>query len=239
MAKSRTFSVKNFDQFQHYKDRTPPWIKLYNSVLDDYAFTGLPDASRAHLLSIWLLASRLQNVIPFDAEWVKTAIKASGNVNLDELVDAGFIIPSRAKPHKSKAIHDSTTLADCKQDARPERETEREGETDCSVAKATAAEAASPSGVDWNDEAAVFRYGKRVLGKQAGGMIVRLKQEYEHDLEAVLDILEQASEKADPREWVGGVLKNISQRFHGPYVHLTTKRKIARVCPPEIYRVMQ
>jgi DNA-binding NarL/FixJ family response regulator len=32
------YSVKNFERFQHYKDRSPPWIKLYNELLDDYEF---------------------------------------------------------------------------------------------------------------------------------------------------------------------------------------------------------
>src|SRR5690606_19747530 len=31
-------TVKNFERFQHYKDRNPPWIKLYNDLLDDYEF---------------------------------------------------------------------------------------------------------------------------------------------------------------------------------------------------------
>ena len=60
-------SVKNFEQYQHYKDRKPPWIKLYNDVLDDYAFEVMPDASKAHLMLIWLLASRTDNRIPNDA----------------------------------------------------------------------------------------------------------------------------------------------------------------------------
>ena len=38
------FSVRNWDEFQHYKDRDPTWIKLYNRLLDDYAFGLLPDA---------------------------------------------------------------------------------------------------------------------------------------------------------------------------------------------------
>jgi len=29
-------AVKNFERFQHYKDRNPPWIKLHAAVLDDY-----------------------------------------------------------------------------------------------------------------------------------------------------------------------------------------------------------
>jgi hypothetical protein len=88
----RTFSVKNFAKFQHYKDRAPPWIKLYNGLLEDYEFGGLPDASKMHLIAIWLLASRSDNKIPYDPKWVSNRINATEDVNLDLLVQRGFIV---------------------------------------------------------------------------------------------------------------------------------------------------
>ena len=27
--------IRNFDKFQHFKDRRPPWIKLYRDLLED------------------------------------------------------------------------------------------------------------------------------------------------------------------------------------------------------------
>ena len=120
---SRYFAVKNFDTFQHYSDRSPPWIKFYNAVLDDYEFTRLPDASRAHLMSIWLLASRTKNRIPFDAIWVAQAIKATTAVDLDALVDAGFLV---AEPIATKSVarrkRDASTPLDQR---REEGETEQ------------------------------------------------------------------------------------------------------------------
>jgi hypothetical protein len=33
----RYLRVKNWSEFQHYKDRNPPWIKLHRTLLDhDY-----------------------------------------------------------------------------------------------------------------------------------------------------------------------------------------------------------
>ena len=86
-----TFSIKNFEKFQHYKDRSPPWIKLYNDLLENYEFGALPDASKAHLIAIWLLASRSANKIPYDARWVAGHINATEPVDLKSLIDAGFI----------------------------------------------------------------------------------------------------------------------------------------------------
>lgn len=106
---SGTFSVKNFEKFQHYKDRSPPWIKLYNELLDDYDFGLLPDASKWHLVAIWLLASRSNNEIPLDPAWVQKRICASSPVDLTILKNAGFIQynQNRSKPlAKRKQVDD-------------------------------------------------------------------------------------------------------------------------------------
>lgn len=87
----QTFSVKNWEQFQHYKDRNPPWIKLHNHLLDDYDFECLPDATKCHLLCIWMLASRTSNEMIFDNSWVKRKIGANSNVDLNLLISTGFI----------------------------------------------------------------------------------------------------------------------------------------------------
>lgn len=116
MAKA-TFSVKNFEQFQHYKDRNPIWIKLYNSLLEDYDFGLLPDASKAHLLAIWLLASRYKNEIPLDGAWVAKKINATSTVDLSLLEKAGFIQFNQQC---------SDLLASCYQLAIPEKRRERE-----------------------------------------------------------------------------------------------------------------
>jgi hypothetical protein len=104
-----TFSVKNFEQFQHYKDRAPPWIKLYNALLDDYRFACLQDASKLHLILIWLLASRSDNKLPYDSAWVGQRISANSPVDLDALVEAGFILIDQ--PLQGLAQDASTMLA--------------------------------------------------------------------------------------------------------------------------------
>lgn len=125
------FRVVNFERFQHYKDRSPPWIKLYNELLDDYQFGLLQDASKAHLIAIWLLASRSDNRLPYDGDWIGKRISAQSSVDLDVLQQSGFI----------ERIEDcSEALAECKQSAIPERE--GEGETELTTPPSEAADAA-------------------------------------------------------------------------------------------------
>lgn len=86
------FKVKNWDDFQHYKDRNPPWIKLHNHLLDDYDFECLSDATKGHLLCIWMLASRTKNLMPYDERWISKKIGSSSKVNLELLVESGFLV---------------------------------------------------------------------------------------------------------------------------------------------------
>lgn len=115
---TKTFSVHNFEKHQHYKERTPPWIKLLNSTLDDYEIGALPDHTKAHLFAIWLLASRYSNKIPYDAEWIAKRINANTPVDLKILEKCGFIIVDQSC---------SDLLADC-YPSRTREEGEGEGE---------------------------------------------------------------------------------------------------------------
>jgi hypothetical protein len=113
---------KNWAKFQHYKDRRPPWIKLYRSLLDDRAFMCLPVASKALAPMLWLLASDDEN----------------GEIR-GELADIAFRLrmsdaelKTALKPLISNGMFDdaSTVLADCLQPATPETERETETETE-------------------------------------------------------------------------------------------------------------
>ncbi len=52
--------VKGWTEFQHYKHRKPPWIRIYRKLLDDFEWHALPVASRALAPMLWLLASETQ-----------------------------------------------------------------------------------------------------------------------------------------------------------------------------------
>lgn len=87
----RWFSVTNFEKYQHYKDRSPKWIKLYLTLLDDNDFAALADDQKWHLVGIWLMAARIGNRLPYDPEFIGARIGASKYVNLDDLAKAGWL----------------------------------------------------------------------------------------------------------------------------------------------------
>ena len=59
--------IKGWKNFQHFKDRTPPWIKLYRGLLDDPDWFGLDDEAAKVLVMLWLIASedkKLKGCLP-------------------------------------------------------------------------------------------------------------------------------------------------------------------------------
>lgn len=84
-------TVKNFERFQHYKDRAPLWIKMHTSVLSDFALLSLPEAAQAQLFKLWVLASRMDNRIPNDRKFIAAQIFAK-KLYVAELVAAGFLV---------------------------------------------------------------------------------------------------------------------------------------------------
>src|SRR6185437_13042815 len=104
--------VKNWREFQHYKDRSPEWIKLHKKFLDDYEFQCLPLASRALAPMIWLLASESHDgSIPYDLAKIAFRLRTTATdieSALKPLITAEFLTLEQDA---------SDVLADCKPDA--------------------------------------------------------------------------------------------------------------------------
>ena len=130
----RTAKVKKWAEFQHYKNRCPPWIKLQKSILDDFDFACLPIASKALAPLLWLLASEsTDGDVRIDPDWLAFRLRFSVDdvrAGLTPLIEKGFLIVA------------SEVLAECLQDACLEGE--GEGETEGEEREAIAS--LSPSG---------------------------------------------------------------------------------------------
>lgn len=93
-------------------------------------------------------------------------------------------------------------------------------------------------------EAEVFALGKRVLGKNAGGVIVNLRKACEYDDAYALELLWKASEKHDPMAWLQAAIKSAADRPYrgvagfqsdGPAIESREDREWAKR-EAEIYR---
>ena len=66
----RILSVKNFEQYQHYRDRNPPWIKLYKSLYTDREFMRLTLEARYLYIGLLTLFSECNNRLVDDCEYI-------------------------------------------------------------------------------------------------------------------------------------------------------------------------
>ena len=138
-------AVHGWGRFQHYGKRNPPWVKLHVALLSDYDFHALPDASKAQLLLIWLVAAQTDNKIPYEPGWVSHAIHVpEKQLDLETLLRSGWLVPHGCQANGDRSewaarytpASDATpTLATryqlvLTQDREEERRGETESETD-------------------------------------------------------------------------------------------------------------
>ena len=86
------YEIKNWSQFQQYKDDRPlHWIKLHNSILDDFSFNQLSESLQLQLLKLWLVASKNGGKFEGDDKWLAQLAKLK-KVDINQLITSGFII---------------------------------------------------------------------------------------------------------------------------------------------------
>jgi hypothetical protein len=94
LAKPPMLRIKKWNEYQHYRDRRPPWIKFHTSLLDNYELMGLRSSSKWLACGMLLLAARCDNVIPYDAKRIAKQLEMTSvqvNTGIDELLGIGFI----------------------------------------------------------------------------------------------------------------------------------------------------
>jgi hypothetical protein len=60
--------IKNWHKFQHFKDRKPPWIKLYRDIMDDINWHELSGDDAKTLIMLWVIASENNGELLSDKE---------------------------------------------------------------------------------------------------------------------------------------------------------------------------
>lgn len=83
--------IRQWDEFQHYKDRDPPWIKLHRKLLTSQTWVSSDDASRVLAIALMLLAAGTDNKIPADAEYLRRVAYLNSDPDWMPLVKVGFI----------------------------------------------------------------------------------------------------------------------------------------------------
>jgi hypothetical protein len=111
--------IKNWKKFQHFKDRKPPWVKLYRDLLDDLEWHELDPKAAKVLVMLWLIASEDEGNIP-PIKQLAFRLRLS-----EKETEVCIIKLSHWLEHG-----DNDTISTGYQDDAPETETETETETE-------------------------------------------------------------------------------------------------------------
>lgn len=85
------FRVKNWDTYQHYKDRSPPWIKLHRDILSSQTWVMIDDDKKALAIACMLLAAGTDNKIPYDPAYIQRVSYLKKTPDLRPLLEVDFI----------------------------------------------------------------------------------------------------------------------------------------------------
>lgn len=173
---SKTYKVKNWHKFQHYKDRRPPWIKLHREILDDPDYFALPDKMARQLPLIWLMASETNDGSLPNVKAMAFRLRIS--VSECEKVIDGLL------HYLTVMVQDaSDVLADGLHVAVPETEGERESEEE----------------TDMGDKKTPYGEFKKVLLSEKD--YLKLSESYGSRLNDAIDILDSYLENYPKKKY--------------------------------------
>lgn len=136
----KNIKFSNWSEYQHYKDRDPPWIKLHFAILSSRAWVTLDSKGRELAIVCMLLASRNSGVVACDAEYIKRVAYIKHEPDFDALVRCGLCIYDESLADASGckqmladasvSVSVSSSVSSLSSDAEPKKEVgEREAET--------------------------------------------------------------------------------------------------------------
>jgi hypothetical protein len=103
---------RDWASLQHYRDRSPPWIKLHRDLMTDAAFMALPAAVRGIGVMLLLLASEsrdgvIQGTVQ-DLSWRLRVSVEDAKSAIDSLLDVGWLLSAASA---SSALATCSTLS--------------------------------------------------------------------------------------------------------------------------------
>lgn len=182
------FRPRNWQKFQHYRNRRPPWIRFYTDLLTDHAFNQLTPLQQLILMKLWLLYAVIGKPLVNDTRWI------GAQLGLDSR-GIGKALPTLFSNDFIELCDEnaSNMLAPCYQHASAETETESETEADTDsppiippeqfARSPPSKEAFSGNGLaadrplppDWSPSDTSLRYARKRLGN-APELVARIIQ---------------------------------------------------------------
>lgn len=187
------------------------WWRAYDECVDDPKLLLLSDASHRAWFNLLCVASAYGGTLPsIDILSVKLRMKAAKvQAHIGAFISAELIDQTETglQPHnwngrQYKSDVSTERVKRFRNGGRNVSETPPETEEETERKKDAEPSGSHPK----TDEADLFDRGKKVLGTGSGGLIAKLLKSKKGSVPLARAAIEQASEKQNPREYIGRVL---------------------------------
>lgn len=78
-------------EFQHYSDRSPPWVKLHRDLLASRTWVGASNETRVLAIASIILAAATDNLTPLDVPYIKRVAYLEFEPDFGPLLDKQFL----------------------------------------------------------------------------------------------------------------------------------------------------
>lgn len=210
------------------------WFRLYDDAINDPKILRLPDAARWQWVAMLCVASKHDGVLPqlSDVALLLRMPPKKAAATLARLREAGLVdeTDNGLVPHNwdGRQYKSDTSTERVRKHRATRRNVSPDGEEtiqqSLALSAATAPETDTESDPEsLTDSCAVapcdpsiaerdyFIRGKALLGKNAGGLLAKLKAAKGGNVALARAALETASTKENPKEYIGGVLRAEAQ----------------------------
>ena len=210
------------------------WFRLYDDAINDPKILKLPEAARWQWVAVLCIASKHDGVLPqlADVALMLRMTRKKAAAILSQLSEAGLLdqteaglIPhnwdgrqyksdsstERVKRFRSAQRNVERNADDALAETAPETDTESEPESHQESLRHSLTEA-DASGADAPPDPSIaereyFARGKALLGKNAGGQLAKLKVAKGGNVALARAVIETASTKHSPAEYVAGAIR--------------------------------
>ena len=111
--------VANWDKYQHYRHRSPPWIKLHQELLASEDWVMLADASKLLMVVCMLVAAKFDGRVPNSPHYFKRVAYLDKMPDLTPLIETGFLVKLQADASTVQA--DASDRKRLRTNATPEK----------------------------------------------------------------------------------------------------------------------
>lgn len=130
--------VKNWAEFQHYKDKEPGWIKLYAKSIRDDRFLEMSEMEQWQLVRIWIIASQSSRfvhdengrkvpVVVDDEMSLRRSIATVKRIPLPMFIRDGWLIQTDASELLDERLESSPALDEAYTPPSPALDASRAG----------------------------------------------------------------------------------------------------------------